>query len=352
MDSILNYIKRLYRKAFHERAIICLLITAASLYFLGSFRPDNVNLTGLNPNRFWSMKMDWNRCADVVVAGDSRVLMGISPDAMNTHLHDRVILNYGFHGNGYSVPYLESLDNLLNPRSNDKILLMGITHCSVVPSVIKTNGFHKNIQRKKERNFINRHFDEFLWDMRPLKMLDIANVLLGQTSVPDQIHDFRTDGWSAVTSNKRTIISSHTLNRYRQSFIDNQVNPEIITDIINTVKKWTAAGIAVYAFCPPTSIQVSDIENSMCGLNEKDFITQFENAGGTWIDVHPGAYETYDANHLELESAEKLSKFLAHKIFIEQQDRLARQTKTSIRSLSRYPDSIEIAESPTLPTNP
>ena len=67
-----------------------------------------------------------------------------------------------------------------------------------------------------------------------------------------------------------------------------------------------------FAFRPPASEKMEDLENAKSGYDETLIKREFSNAGGIWIDIKDRyAYKTYDGSHLTSESARLLSKYLA-----------------------------------------
>lgn len=56
------------------------------------------------------------------------VLGGVSPSQMQQILNNKRIVNYGFGcGNLYVSEYLESIKQVLNPQSEYKTIILGIT---------------------------------------------------------------------------------------------------------------------------------------------------------------------------------------------------------------------------------
>jgi hypothetical protein len=77
-------------------------------------------------------------------------------------------------------------------------------------------------------------------------------------------------------------------------------------NLIKKVAEWEAEGIQVFGFRPPAAAHFEEIETKY--YPEEALKTQFEAVGGTWIDIpNRTSYITYDGNHLEEESANKLS---------------------------------------------
>lgn len=121
-----------------------------------------------------------------------------------------------------------------------------------------------------------------------------------QEFYPDQ-------GW--VASWKVPSDSTKALQVYVRHFTDNSVDSMLVKNLINRVNKWVKKGIKVYTFRPPTTSAVV-LENRMSDFDENAFIESFEKVGGQWIHIPVAGFVSYDGNHLEKESALKLSSRL------------------------------------------
>ena len=85
-----------------DRTAKTLMVAALLILGMGMLRPDKP--AWMYPNQYWATKIGWRHCADVVLTGDSRTLMSLSPAEMQKKLTDRRIFNYGFGGNPVPAP--------------------------------------------------------------------------------------------------------------------------------------------------------------------------------------------------------------------------------------------------------
>jgi len=84
--------------------------------------------------------------------------------------------------------------------------------------------------------------------------------------------------------------------------------------VLAYVQKWRAAGIVVYGVRLPVDDRTTTIEDAKSGFVEEDFVARFERAGGVWIVLGKGPYETYDGSHLCRHAALRLSGELSRAI--------------------------------------
>jgi|GEM_PF-499281 len=304
------------QNVLRERCLVTVVLAVAMVAIV-SWRRE-IDVRGVNPYKFWENKVTWSQNADMAVIGDSRILQGISPQAMRKMLVDYRVLNFGFFGTGYSPEYLFAGKNLLDPKSKKKIILLGITPHSLTPEAVKSNGWLFRKKQYQKANIIKRRLGCLDQLVSPLKIKESLDLFKIKREDRQYFSENTPAGWSGVI---RPVIPDDALRSYKLAFINNRTGTHIVDEIIDATHKWGREGINVYAFRPPTSSEMVELEDSLSGFDEKSFRNRFEGAGGIWIDVNPSQYSTYDGSHLNRYGAEKLSLELARKISRYQQNR-------------------------------
>jgi hypothetical protein len=256
------------------------------------------------------MKFHWRNCADVVLAGDSRVCSGVSPAEMNQYLPELRIFNFAFDGVRYYREYLESIPKVLDRQSSKKIIILGITPRSLVTSGI-TDDHYKDSKRmaKYHSNAILTSLDRLLQFLQPMTLRETFYMFSPEKNQRHFFIYYSPYGWAGrytVPADPRALV-----NPYREIFIRNQVSPETIHELLQGVRKWKNAGIDVYGFRPPTTAEMLEVEKALSGFDEESFITSFQAAGGIWLEVQQTAYRTYDGSHLNPDAAKAFSRDLA-----------------------------------------
>ncbi|RPH74873.1 hypothetical protein EHM76_02765, partial [bacterium] len=105
IDAKDRTIRNVWAGLAKDRTFKTLGLAAILIVAMGSLRPDKSR--GVPEKRYWATKISWQHCADAVVAGDSRVLGGVSPAEMRRVLSEWRIVNYGFASNLYVPAYCE-----------------------------------------------------------------------------------------------------------------------------------------------------------------------------------------------------------------------------------------------------
>ena len=85
------------------------------------------------------------------------------------------------------------------------------------------------------------------------------------------------------------------------------------------IRTWEKAGIQVFAFRVPSSVEMEVLENSISGYNNEQVRNAIEMSGGEWLSIpNKESYHSYDGSHLHHNSAillsEELGKQLKNKL--------------------------------------
>jgi hypothetical protein len=295
---------------FFDRTFWTLVLAGILIAIMGSSRPDNNS--GLYPNEYFARKSGWKKCADIAVAGDSRVLCGLAPVEMQKYFPGKRIYNYGYGSVWFSEGYMDRIEGLLDPNGQGKTIILGIT----AHSLMKRDGGSGNLFEVRTKSYRDRfmqiHFAGLLRFFDPLTFSAAIDGLFPSLAESHTSRKFWDDGWIAVHKVPDSIKQS--LHYYKVAYEAGQVDPNNIEDLIRYVKRWVGQGIKVYGYIPPTCREMFALESAMSGFDEEDFVRRFEGAGGVWIYIDPVAYHSFDGSHLQDDSAIQLTNDLCKKI--------------------------------------
>ncbi len=283
-----------------------LLLAAGFILLAGALRSGTVMGAHL-PEAFWAQKLLWDREFDIVIAGDSRVYRGVSPEAMESALPDRRIANFGFSACGFSKPYLKATEALLDHNSTQPTIILGVTASTLTPSATKENGF---LSLRKLRQFQLAQLallGRVSFFFSPYDLEEVQNLFrkskVGYTLV------WHTDGW--VQSRKVPEDPTEAVRIYRRQAKKarwrSRVSEPIVANLLETVREWRRRGILVYAFRPPTPQAMVEVETTFMKFDEAAFVQQFQEAGGVWLPFQAEQYHSYDGSHLRDDAAVEFS---------------------------------------------
>jgi hypothetical protein len=296
-----------------DKTVRAFAIAAVLIAVLGMARPKQPGISGLPEELFWMRKMQWRRQFDVAVAGDSRVYRDVAPHAMSRALPGVRIANYGFSGNGFAPEFLDATGQLLDPKTNKPIIVLGLTPHSLTGKAESKNGFLENGNMDPFARLALLHLPgPFLFLNRYSQ--EESKMLFARHASPFIYYsEFREDGW--VRSAKKPEKPMEAIPQYRIMFAEgNGVSERIVSRVMQRIREWTSRGIAVYALRMPASPEMMKLENEMSGYREKDIAARVNKSGGTWLTFDYSKYHTYDGSHLTGDAAEAFSHDLAETI--------------------------------------
>ena len=306
----MNHFYVMLKKLYQERVLRTILLAFLIMVPMILLQPPVIS--GIYPEEYWARKASWHNCADVVLAGDSKVIDGLCPSEMGKYLHGYKILNYGFGGASFSKAYLEKVESILNQDSDKKIIVTGISPHSLTKRKVDSENFLGIISMSKSDIFFRFHFAKYLHYLEPLKFRHAIEQIRTSREEIENKGSYYPDGW--ISGDKIPGSIKKMLKKYDGYYNERVVDPCNIDNISRYVEKWVKQGIHVYGFLPPSCKEMYELELRRSGINEPELIQKFKQAGGIWIDVDQSGYVSFDGTHLQRDSALELSRFVAKKI--------------------------------------
>lgn len=301
-----------------ERLAQSVLILIFGIGIINTIRPSDSKFEQTEYKRFWIEKTHNSSRFNLLVCGDSRVYRGVSSAVVAEEAgKDYRAFNYGYSSGSYSSFMLDQIEMKLDNDADSKVIMLGITPYSLTPKAILDEHIQEELARKKEEILeykylvpIKRIFEPMtLQQLFPKKDIDETAVV----NAPVYHQEFYSrQGW--VASWKIPSDSTSALTEYVRDFTNNKVSQVVEDSLIERVSTWTRHGIKVFAFRPPTTLAMVQLEDSISGFNQSRFVASLEQVGGRWIDIPVKGYISYDGSHLVKESALRLSRRLGEAI--------------------------------------
>lgn len=252
---------------------------------------------------FWTNKTMGNSKYDVVVYGDSRVYRGFSTEAFLGE-SDLTCFNFGYSSGSYSKRMLDFCESKLSSKNQPK-LVFGITPHSFTQDALKDEQFCQEKDRSSFDVLLRKYKSGLLQRFDPISPKDIFGF-------SEKRETFHADGW--ISTHNVAMDTLAGLNSYKKVFTDNPINEKAIEEFMEFVQTQVEKGVEVYAYSPPTMVSMDELEDEISGFDFNKFMERFERAGGEWVNVTRGGYQTYDGSHLTVESTVKLSELLGKEI--------------------------------------
>jgi hypothetical protein len=291
-------------RTYRQRILLSLGLTITLLAIGGWYFPE-IPTSSMQSDLFWSNKVQPNQQFEVVFIGDSRIYRGINPRVITKELSEIDsfrVFNYGFSSAGLDTAFMNAGAALLNSTSKHRILVLGVTASSLADENLANAHYWQEKNRHPAEIWQRKHINPYLSFFDPTSPLVLRNTYRGEKVGSYQ--NYQKNGWIASDKFPRDEWKSywHLQNTYPTVEFSRSVRE----NLIKKVAEWEAKGIQVFGFRPPAAPHFEAIETKC--YPEAALKTQFEAVGGTWIEIpNRSSYITYDGNHLEEQSANKLS---------------------------------------------
>lgn len=291
-----------------ERITYTFLLSAILIALTGYLLPEPPS-SRMKADQFWSYKTHTKKKFDIVLIGDSRLYRGLSPDAMKKEMPNFDILNFGYSNGGLHEPLLSEAAKKLDEESTKKIIVIGVTPASLTPGAAKNEHLLQELRRKNSEVFQRIYLTHYLQLFEPTTPKMIINSIFDKVETNNYYEHFTKYGF--VGGRKDVYDTNEALESYRKQFQREQVSDAIIDNLLKQVKEWNNKGIKVFGYRPPSTKKMEQLENELSGFREVQFVKQFEEAGGIWLELQIDNLKSYDGSHLDEESAEIFSKEIA-----------------------------------------
>lgn len=267
-----------------------------------ALRPADGNVdTGISREKFWWLKVHADPVYDLVIGGDSRVMIDVDPAVIEQETGIRAF-NFGFNFAGYSQAYLDALAAKLHGGKG--AILLGITPRSLTPLNMRVSTFEEESKRSAYEQFQQQHMSGFFEATRPFQISAVIAQLRGQQF----LRNHYANGFMSLELVPP--IPDQDLPTYKKVFKNNAVSQLHIDALIARTAVWRSSGIRVFGFSPPVSPAIAEAEKQS-GFDLASFIARFEAAGGRWIVNGRSDYLLADGSHLSASETSQYSRELA-----------------------------------------
>ena len=262
---------------------------------------------------FWQEKVKADPRYAAVQLGDSRTYRGANPEIISRILSLKCY-NLGFSSGGLNEEIFRLAETKLSPSAPKTVIILGISPLTLSEES-RSNEHYRHILSQKEPAFEQKQILQIFFTPMDKDRWSTIRKFINrkkQEKVRKAPETFQGSGW---TSSNRPFSQSgydRGLEIYRIQTQNYEFSPQSLAELIRYVKIWKKRGFFIFAYRPPTSKEMEDIENT--AYDEERVKKAFSDAGGIYLEFPVNAYQTYDASHLTTESANLFSRDLSIKI--------------------------------------
>ena len=265
----------------------------------------------MKESSFWREKVKADPSHAMVLLGDSRTYRGANPEIIGRILSLKCY-NLGFSSGGLNEEMFRLAESKLDRSASKTIIVLGISPLTLSEEM-RSNEQYKLISAQKDPVFKQEQLlQTFFTPMDHQRWRVIRKMRKEQEKRRNAPKTFYASGWTSICQPFSQEKYDRGLEIYRIQMKNYAFSPQSLEELIKNVRTWKKRGFHVFAFRPPTSKEMEEIENAK--YDEKIVKKAFSAAGGIWLDFPVDAYKTYDASHLTTDCTRVFSRDLAIKI--------------------------------------
>lgn len=294
-----------------DRTLLALLLAAALLALGGRVKPvppNPLDRDRTDEARFYMVKTHGGQRCDAIVIGDSRALRDVSPGELSRALPGRRIFNFAYNAGGLNAEMYAAASSRLDPAARAPLVILGVTPLSLMTAKARNEQYREVLHKPRDERWLLLHAPSLARWFQPVRPAEVVRSLLDIPVRAYYEQDFHDDGW--IGSLRVPADTTEALGVYEAELTGHAIDPVLVRELLDQTRAWTAAGVRVVAFRPPTTDDVEALENRLLGFDETALAAQFAAAGGTWLEFANTPYRTYDGSHLRRESAVAFSRDL------------------------------------------
>jgi hypothetical protein len=263
---------------------------------------------------FWAHKVTADSIYDVVAVGDSRVYRGIDPEEIEAAYFKMLganvrAINFGFSSAGLD-PYILMKAKSLLKTNGKRILIIGLSPNSFIESS-QENGHLKKIESQGAKDlWIKTNVYPELYFFRRYAISDFVKYKRKEF----YLEKFNLNS-GFVGSSKLPYDSMAAINQYSRQLKANKIDTFAVRVFLETLQKLKTEGIRIVAIRIPTTERMRILEDKLTSNFCQDLFSKIEAEGIECIKVHDSRIHSYDASHLDENSAKLLSRRITELIF-------------------------------------
>lgn len=285
-------------------AVVCL---AAWLSARSSSPLDRERTESGLDEAFWQWKARARWKANVLMLGDSRICRAVSPAHLTAQMGPGWRgLNWGFNDGGLNPEAFRLAERRLDRSGEPPVILLGLSPITLTAHNLRNPHYQSLMKRSSLLAWATIAFPRTMGRLARMEPPRIVRDAPG-------LQEYHRDGWLAVLREPGTF-KERGLENFLRLFRMYPVKQELQSALMQQTREWTDQGIRVFAFRPPTTVEMKGLEDRISGFVESEFVEAFHQAGGTWIEVDNARYHSYDGSHIARAEAVKFSIDLGRRL--------------------------------------
>gem|GEM_PF-1847601 len=248
----------------------------------------------IDPDQLYFLnKFNHQQKHSVLLLGDSRIYVGLSPEKFEQTISGSSCYNFGFSALAYSDDYLQHADLLLDRAHGKTAVVLGVDATSLLEYSLQTNAFESV---------------GALSTIDQLHLQMLQHVWMGQDPIR-RPHRFMPNGW--VPIEPVPYQPTEFLNLYTNAYQNQGCSEVVLQTVCKWIKKWKSEGVTVMALRMPTTTALYKVECTNVGYHPQHVEDELRRAGAIWCDLPNTDTEAYDGSHIGVAYAQQTSEMVA-----------------------------------------
>ena len=272
----------------------------ASLVIIKGLVPlSRIEKLQLQSDLFWAEKVYGKSQYDVLLMGDSRTYMGVSPKTLRSRVPHVSIYNFGFSSGRINEQLLREAEKRIQ-KNGERFLIFSCTSCNLIDT---KNKHFFSIQ--KPTVFSHIFPLHFIQTKDYLQRMDSGSVALGFLSQKRK---------------KDEVICRNALGMYNNSFAKRPFLPSDFEHFVQNLKWCKKNNIKVVAYRMVSCREMDELEDKLSGVDWNKIRQAVRREGFVWLERPPSPLlerieeHCWDASHLNAEGAELFSNWLGQEL--------------------------------------
>ncbi|MEG1980018.1 MAG: hypothetical protein RR060_04795 [Victivallaceae bacterium] len=325
-----------FTSIFKSRQTIFWIVIVLTVLLLVEFNIYRFYIVGkpgevkaLEMEQFLKNKVSGTECYNMVILGDSRTYIGLSPFEIATEVPGSAI-NLGYDSGGLNEELFKWVNSKrLRQIGEHRVVIMGISPYSLSTEARQNLNFNKyrrmvaSTPEMTDKYGLGKVLRQLLM---PINLFGVsaAGVQTNKKSDPNSKEEriFYDNGWNEWRSELKAERVKEAPLEYEYIFNATQVDNQSLNEVYDWTRRWSEDGVMVIGVRMPLTPELLKVENEKSGFDEATFRREFEAAGGKYLTFSPEGYLLFDGSHLEAESARRFSTGLGKTIagFLAERD--------------------------------
>jgi hypothetical protein len=288
-----------------SRTFVTLLVMASLFIIEGLASLSRIEKLQLQSDLFWAEKVYGKSQYDVLLMGDSRTYMGVSPKTLRSRIPHISVYNFGFCSGRINKQLLGEAEKRLQ-KNGKRFLIFSCTSCDLIDT--------KNV------HFFSIQKPIVFSHIFPLHFIKTDNSIKRENCLQRMNSGSVALGFLSQKRKKDEVSYRNTLGSYNHSLAKRPFLPSDFEHFVQNLRWCRRKNIKVVAYRMVSCHEMDELEDKLSGIDWDKIKQAVLDEGFVWLERPPSPLleqieeHCWDASHLNEEGAELFSNWLGQEL--------------------------------------